>query len=860
MKRCFLINYVVLFLLCVIGMMQVKAQNAFYVYRNDGEFNAFFFEDVDSMLCSVIDTEGLVHGEYVTQEIYTPDSVYRIPLVVIDSIGFTSPQPILNERVVRMEDNLYDYLIDVKDMSLTFSGTIPKSVCPQKGQILVCTDFTSSFFKDGFVGKVIKVDMTENGCLVVCDTVNNLTEIFDQLVSVERLVMTESGLKRIGGSLETTSIPFNISLNYDTDNSAGVDATLYGALNGTLNITVACNITTERQYVSLTLSHGWSLNAGLNIATTQAFFKNGTQIPLTPALRFPAVLPLLKFQLMGAPFIRGEAATELDVQIQSPEHRYITTIIYENGRFVGNNKAFLTSGEMALDVGSSLYLNGFVQGGYLLDFYFGTIQCLGFVKSAVDFYMGPKIDGKFNVDLMSLTSLDYYKTLKESKIDVSPLSIDMEAYGEANYLGKPVFRHKFLEGTMKSSLHREWYMMPEFSDITMKELENDNSVLLSCTPSRDILFPVTLGLGLYDKDNNLLFSDYNENKYKRENEKFVLDHTFSSLIRNKTYIARPMIKIFGGTIPASPLKDINLSIVLRTGEPSSITEHTSVVCGYADGLESAETICDLGICYDTTEDLSINNSKYVPSDCYSSGEFSLTLKDLKSNTTYYYCTCLLVDGEYYYGDILSFRTKGGCPDEHHPHMIDLGLPSGTKWSCCNVGASAPHKPGNYYSWGETSVKSSYTRKSYTNVSTVIADNNDIAYQTSGGDMVMPTQSQIEELQKSCTWNWDVWNGVYGAVVTGRNGGVIFLPAASYKDNELIPAPFGTYGSYWGKTYSGIVEHYIDGAPVNCGVELIFGLKDGNHSFEDTDFYYTYGNTGYGYCGRSIRPVSVDCPK
>ena len=25
-----------------------------------------------------------------------------------------------------------------------------------------------------------------------------------------------------------------------------------------------------------------------------------------------------------------------------------------------------------------------------------------------------------------------------------------------------------------------------------------------------------------------------------------------------------------------------------------------------------------------------------------------------------------------------------CPDNNHPHMIDLGLPSGTKWACCNL--------------------------------------------------------------------------------------------------------------------------------------------------------------------------------
>ena len=35
------------------------------------------------------------------------------------------------------------------------------------------------------------------------------------------------------------------------------------------------------------------------------------------------------------------------------------------------------------------------------------------------------------------------------------------------------------------------------------------------------------------------------------------------------------------------------------------------------------------------------------------------------------------------------KNRGSCPDFNHPHGIDLGLPSGTKWACCNVGASLP---------------------------------------------------------------------------------------------------------------------------------------------------------------------------
>ena len=33
--------------------------------------------------------------------------------------------------------------------------------------------------------------------------------------------------------------------------------------------------------------------------------------------------------------------------------------------------------------------------------------------------------------------------------------------------------------------------------------------------------------------------------------------------------------------------------------------------------------------------------------------------------------------------------------------VDLGLPSGTLWATCNVGANSPEEFGDYFAWGET---------------------------------------------------------------------------------------------------------------------------------------------------------------
>lgn len=48
-----------------------------------------------------------------------------------------------------------------------------------------------------------------------------------------------------------------------------------------------------------------------------------------------------------------------------------------------------------------------------------------------------------------------------------------------------------------------------------------------------------------------------------------------------------------------------------------------------------------------------------------------------------------------------------------PILVDLGLPSGTKWADRNIGATSVTSVGGYYSYGETTTKQIYTSDTYT---------------------------------------------------------------------------------------------------------------------------------------------------
>ena len=135
--------------------------------------------------------------------------------------------------------------------------------------------------------------------------------------------------------------------------------------------------------------------------------------------------------------------------------------------------------------------------------------------------------------------------------------------------------------------------------------------------------------------------------------------------------------------------------------------------------------------------------------------------------------------------------------------VDLGLPSGLKWATCNVGASKPEDYGNYYAWGETSTKSSYTRDNSKTYGKSMGDikgnsNYDAATANWGGNWRQPTEAEQQELIDKCTWTWTTQNGVNGYNVEGPSGASIFLPAAGCRRGSSLSSA-GSFGGYWSST-------------------------------------------------------------
>lgn len=98
--------------------------------------------------------------------------------------------------------------------------------------------------------------------------------------------------------------------------------------------------------------------------------------------------------------------------------------------------------------------------------------------------------------------------------------------------------------------------------------------------------------------------------------------------------------------------------------------------------------------------------------------------------------------------------------------VDLGLPSGTLWATCNIGAESPEDFGDYYTWGEIETKEDYnwdTMKCYANKNgkntysvynesdnlTTLKPSDDAATAIWGDKYHMPTKEEWEELIDNC---------------------------------------------------------------------------------------------------------------
>lgn len=851
--------------LAVASFLPANAQDAFFVYRNDGQFNAFFNDEIDSIVCSNIDLDSIVHEEFVVQEFHTPDSIYRIPIASIDSVGFQKPETIYRPGVTELSGDLRSHILSVDGMTIYFDSSTPTDLLPKAGDKLTTTE-VSKVFTAGFAGEVSDIKNLTDSIAVTCDSIS-LKEIYERYFGVYKYSYGDSyELKTRGTYIDNpkiVTIEDEVDLSpflefYDNasykDVGIQIDKGLYSyeleTPKATLSIAHIEGIGNTPNWIRVVLINNHRLNNHLEAAGSISVSKDiGKNI-----LPIPLAGPYVKFLFepgacasASGEFIFKFATTHCFKTIISYEHDFKQNAINPFYRPDMLLKPVFISNELD----PSSFISGktkFMIGGYL------KIGLAILHEDILNIYWrydkGVSVSSNFMFSEDDIKNLDLgnsvYTELKTKSITLESYSSHKVGFEIANTFD---FSNSFAPKA------EEWLKVgyvPVFNDISCTRKDpTTGQVVISAQLENSVLVPLEVGIKLYDSNNNVVDVLYNKNPYGGWSNPFTFNNyyiEFNNLVTNEKYTAYPVIKMFGKDMLASPKLEFTLEGTIQTLS-STCTYKSAVLNGYVEGEENFTSISTYGFIYGTSPTLTDKSGTMIAAAGNTDGNFAVAIDGLSEETTYYYRAYMCIDGNYSYGETLSFTT----PEK--PEMgeeVDLGL--SVNWRGWNVGATKPEECGNYFAWGETSQKDNYTWQTYfenpyddndewigsATATDVAGTDKDAATVILGEKWRMPTYEEVKELMEKCSWTWSDYNGVKGYTVesnvAGYEGNFIFLPAAGNYDKTSIKQE-GSYGGYWSST------------PLD------------SESKSAAYIFYFYGETIHStqssnrYTGRTIRPVT-----
>lgn len=271
--------------------------------------------------------------------------------------------------------------------------------------------------------------------------------------------------------------------------------------------------------------------------------------------------------------------------------------------------------------------------------------------------------------------------------------------------------------------------------------------------------------------------------------------------------------------------------LLSTGDALDITDKTVTLVTEFSSEKIKPGREEIGIVYSENEnEVKNNKSTFIPYTNNSDNLYLTSLSGLTPATTYYYCSCIIIDGQRIFSDDIRSFTLNEV-EITQGELIDLGL--SVKWMSYNLGANDIAEYGKYYGWGDPIGTGSMKSEDYPAYNNISGTGYDAAWYKLGTEYRIPTEIEWNELVENCQWEWVCYKNLYGYKVQGPSGNSIFLPAAGYR-----------WMSDGGVGGCDIIGYYRIGTGINNYV----------YSFEIREESYSKSTTQPREWGVSIRPV------
>ena len=814
-------------LMAVTGFAQEQPQTGdmIYVYLKGGDILPFQRAEITEFNYGFEDEEGVTHDQPVMQWIVLADSICKVPLANIDSISFVTPPTVLQPGVSDLTASLADYVVDSKELTLYLSGSTPESLLPAIGSRVVLAERS-------FAGDVASITR-EGDLIVVTATMVDLEEIFETYYATNFIDFEEDGTATVrnGARATTRGIKYEKKINLPAigfelpselvniilplDDDIPVEGKLSAKVQPEFTIKASL-VVNKGKFASVGLVGDFYYREQLALKGKIGEYSKDFKLP-KDLIDIPLGETFLFFyNRWGIVF---KLAAEASIDLQWDQHYRATFDWSYNSKLKQQENPTATFKRISEDFTPKGTIRGSAMIGPFTEIGVKFVMT-ELARAALRLEAGIELAGDYvfiNKNIMDASnSTKLYEFLKAQKIN---LNFVVNSSIELNFLKE----EKSIELPWSSSHNLvSLDLVPTFEDVSFER--DGNNGVATAKISGNCVLPMKTGFIVNDKKDNRIDTWTTDKSYWNGGSK--MSHTFNGLEEDQEYVLNPKVVILGFDVKATPSTNmksdkfpVNIINFEQTDakysdqkgfEYGGVGYYYKFVCTTTVELDKdAENVKDWGYIYTdfNGEDKKISCAG-LGSNPYADMRYAYYFDEPRRTVILTAYVQYKGDDEIKKGGTHTYTVAyGGCPDDNHPHMIDLGLPSGTKWACCNIGASKPEEYGGYYAWGETSTKGEYSFDSYKYIIS-LEDNelmdlgNDIAktgYDAAtanwGSSWYMPSSEQALELRSNTTSTWTTKNGVYGQQFTGGNGGIIFMPAAGcYLSEELVLG--GKGGVYW----------------------------------------------------------------
>ena len=420
------------------------------------------------------------------------------------------PQSVdISDETVQLNSIQLEEILDVdeKNTTITFSSSLPTEQIPQKGQIILQFSPTKEL-PYGFLGRVTNI--SNNGDKIIVETeAPALNEAFDKLIFDDELQIIDN---------TSRSSFINIGKDDEGYNYTMIDITGEVKLNKSVTVGIGGSITFSSKIQQssmmdnstgaddMNLDFKTKFNAGdlrVNVKVeANNEDSNFLKRPIGPAIPLSGVLGKLSVSLELQPYLGTQAEGEAGIQCGfTYEGRKEYKVKHSNGVWHDIESVPGEDPRSALetpwDGNVSIYMNGSVKLGLFVAVemkLFGNDR----YKISLAPYFGYKLSGE--QVLIDFTDINYEESKDTHLTGGVVAGLDVTA--NANFFQYEVDAGIFSTEWMGFETKR--WLFPEFAESTLTIA--DNNANCSTNVGRDLLFKSDVGIGQYNKDNEM--TDY----------------------------------------------------------------------------------------------------------------------------------------------------------------------------------------------------------------------------------------------------------------------------------------------------------------------------------------------------------------